>query len=114
MFTDMVGFSRLTERNEGLALELLEEHNRILRAIFASHGGIEIKSMGDGFYLEFPSALEAVQSAIDIQEALHSRNVTQDVERQIFIRVGIHLGDVETRGGDLYGQAVNITARIEP
>jgi adenylate cyclase len=114
MFTDMVGFSRLTERNERLALELLEEHNHILRAIFASHGGIEIKTMGDGFYLEFPSALEAVQCAIDIQEALHSRNATQDVERQILIRVGIHLGDVETRGGDLYGQAVNIAARIEP
>lgn len=114
MFTDMVSFSRLTERNERLALELLEKHNHILRAIFVSHGGIEIKTTGDGFYLAFPSALEAVRCAIDIQEALHDRNATQAAERHILIRVGIHLGDVETRGGDLYGQAVNIAARIEP
>ena len=88
MFTDMVGYSALAQRNEALALELLEEHRRILRALLPSHHGREVKTTGDGFLLEFPSALAAVQGAVAIQKALHDRNQASAPERRMEIRIG--------------------------
>lgn len=114
MFTDMVGYSALSQRNEALALELLEEHRRIVRHILPRHGGREVKTTGDGFLIEFPSALAAVQCAVDVQAALHARNLAQPDERQVHIRIGIHVGDVVLRDGDIHGDGVNIAARIEP
>jgi len=114
MFTDMVGYSALSQRNEALALELLEEHRRIVRDILPKHSGREVKTTGDGFLIEFPSALAAVQCAIDVQAALHTRNLAQSEERQVRIRIGIHVGDVVLRDGDIHGDGVNIAARIEP
>ena len=114
MFTDMVGFSALSQRSEALALELLEEHRRILRGILPSHGGREVKTTGDGFLIEFPSALAAVQCAVEIQNAFHERNQTSPPERQLRLRIGIHVGDVVMREGDIHGDGVNIAARLEP
>ena len=114
MFTDMVGFSALTQRNETLALELLAEHQRRLRPIFAEHGGREIKAIGDGFLVEFTSALQAVRCAIAIQTALVERNASAASDRRILLRIGLHVGDVEVRDGDVFGDGVNIAARIEP
>ena len=64
MFTDMVGYSALSQRDDKLALELLEEHRELLRKLFAEFNGTEIKTIGDGFLVEFNSALEAAQCAI--------------------------------------------------
>jgi class 3 adenylate cyclase/TolB-like protein/tetratricopeptide (TPR) repeat protein len=114
MFTDMVGYSALAQRNEALALELLEEHRRVVRDFLPRHGGREVKTTGDGFLIEFSSALAAVQCAVTVQEALHRRNQDQPVERQVRIRIGIHVGDVVLRDGDIHGDGVNIAARIEP
>jgi len=114
MFTDMVGYSALAQRNEALALELLEEHRRLVRDILPRHGGREVKTTGDGFLIEFPSALAAVQCAVDVQQALHHRSQTQPADRQVRIRIGIHVGDVVLRDGDIHGDGVNIAARIEP
>jgi adenylate cyclase len=113
MFTDMVGYSALAQRDDQLALELLEEHRELLRKIFAEFNGTEIKTIGDGFLIEFNSALEAAQCAIAIQRALAKRNADSPAERQIQVRIGVHIGDVIHRGGDVYGDGVNIASRIE-
>src|ERR1700751_5356200 len=89
MFTDMVGYSGLAQRDERLALELLGEHRKLLRGIFPRFNGTEIKTIGDGFLVEFSSALEAVQCAIEIQRALSKRNHDVPFERRIELRIGI-------------------------
>src|SRR5438477_11506256 len=110
MFTDMVGYSALSQRDDKLALELLEEHRRLLREIFPRFHGTEIKTIGDGFLVEFHSALEAVQCAIEIQRALSKRNEEVPLERRVEIRIGVHIGDVVHRNGDVYGYGVNIAS----
>ena len=114
MFTDMVGYSALAQRNEARALALLEEHRRLLRSIFPKHQGHEIKTIGDGFLVEFSSALAAVQCGIEIQEAIAKRNFV-NARHEIFqVRIGIHAGDVVRRDDDVIGDGVNVAARIEP
>src|SRR5438067_6131914 len=114
MFTDMVGYSALSQRDEKLAQELLEEHRRLLREIFPRFNGTEIKTIGDAFLVEFGSALEAAQCAIEIQRTLAKRNADIAPDRRIELKIGIHIGDVVHRGGDVYGDGVNIASRIEP
>jgi class 3 adenylate cyclase/TolB-like protein/Flp pilus assembly protein TadD len=115
MFTDMVGYSALAQRSESLALELLEEHRRILRGIFPRHHGREIETVGDGFLVEFISALEATECAVAIQQALAERNRLEPAGREIRLRIGIHVGDVMLQAdGHVLGDGVNIAARIQP
>ncbi|MCR4405032.1 MAG: tetratricopeptide repeat protein [Candidatus Acetothermia bacterium] len=114
MLTDIVGYTALAQKDEPLALELLGEHNRLLRPLFRGYAGREIKSTGDGFLVEFPSALEATRCAIEIQTALKDRNAAASPERRIEVRIGLHVGDVLHREGDVFGDGVNIAARIEP
>jgi TolB-like protein/class 3 adenylate cyclase len=113
MFTDMVGYSALAQHDDKVALELLEEHRRLLREIFPRFHGTEIKTIGDAFLVEFGSALEAAQCAIEIQRALAKRNTDVAADRRIAVKIGIHIGDVVHRDGDVYGDGVNIASRIE-
>src|SRR5205807_9289949 len=76
--------------------------------------GTEIKTIGDAFLVEFVSALEAAQCAIELQRTLAKRNADIAPDRRIELKIGIHIGDVVHRGGDVYGDGVNIASRIEP
>ena len=106
-------YTSISEKNEELALTLLEDHRQLLRPVFARHGGREVKTVGDGFLVEFPSALEAVRCALEIQQLMYRRNQSVTSEKKILLRVAVHLGDVEHRDGDVYGDAVNIASRIQ-
>ncbi len=113
MFTDIVGFTALGQRNESLSLELLEEQRATLRPIFQRLGGREVKTLGDGFLVEFPNALEAVRCAYEIQRTSREAGFARPPERRVQLRVGVHLGDVVDSDGDISGDAVNVASRIE-
>ena len=113
MFTDIAGYTSLSQRNETLALQLLEEHRSLLRPFFPRHAGKEIKTIGDAFLVEFASALEAVRCAFEMQQSLHERNAINPPGRKVNLRIEIHLGDVVHNQDDVYGDAVNIASRIE-
>jgi class 3 adenylate cyclase len=112
MFTDIAGYTALTQRDEPLSLRLLKKHREIARPVFARYRGHEIKTMGDAFLIEFDSALEATLAAIDLQKSLHKFN--ERASKKLNVRIGIHVGDVIHQDEDVYGDAVNIASRIEP
>jgi adenylate cyclase len=114
MFTDIVGFTTLGQENEGLALQLLNEHREIVRRTIPRFRGAEVKTIGDAFLVEFVSALEAVKCAVEIQAGMRERNKLAPEGRKVQMRIGIHVGDVVHAGGDILGDAVNVSSRIEP
>ncbi|MFY9716931.1 MAG: adenylate/guanylate cyclase domain-containing protein [Thermoplasmata archaeon] len=113
MFTDTVGYTASTNADEGRTLDLLRQQSELVRPLLAVHQGREVKSTGDGFLVEFDSALKATQCAVSIQRRIYERNAEGGLA-PIQIRIGIHLGDVVQSGTDILGDAVNIAARIEP
>ena len=113
MFTDIVGFTTLAQENEALALEVLQKLRVMLRSIFEKHQGEEIKTIGDAFLVEFASALEAVHCAVDIQRTLEKETLSPS-GKEVRLRIGIHVGDVVHREGDIFGDAVNIASRMQP
>ena len=114
MFTDLVGYSSMTSLDERRALSLLQEHRGLMRGAFDAHGGRVVKTMGDGFLVEFPSAVEAVECAIQAQKDVRSLSEKKGPGDKISIRIGIHVGDVVHSDGDILGDAVNVASRIEP
>jgi adenylate cyclase len=114
MFTDLVGYTALAQKNEESAIQLLDKYRKDMRSVFPKYGGTEIKTMGDGFLIEFSSAIEAVRGAIEIQRTLAGYNQTKPLEKRILTRIGIHVGDILQDGEDIVGDGVNIASRIEP
>src|SRR5438876_5016301 len=114
MFTDMVGYTSLGQRNESLSLALVDEQRKLIRPILNRHDGREVKTMGDSFLVEFSSAMDAVRCAYDIQRTTREFNFSAPAEQKLHLRIGVHLGDVVESQGDISGDAVNIASRIEP
>src|SRR5215470_13859738 len=112
--TDVVGYSRLMEQDEaGTMAALADRRKAILEPLFARYRGRLVRLMGDGTLAEFASAVDAVQCAVDIQKAMREANATLSEDRAILLRVGLNLGDVVVEEGDLYGDGVNVAARLE-
>ena len=114
MFTDMVGYTALGQRNESLSLALVEEQRKVIRPILARHNGREVKTIGDAFMVEFQNAVDAVRSAYDIQRAIREFNLSVAADMRIHLRVGLHVGEVVESQGDVSGDTVNVASRIEP
>ena len=114
MFTDMVGYTALGQRNETLSLALVEEQRKAIRPVFARHNGREIKTIGDAFLVEFPNAVDAVRCAYDIQRVIREFNLSLASDKRIHLRIGVHVGEVVESQGDISGDAVNVASRIEP
>src|SRR5437660_10903526 len=114
MFTDMVGYTALGHRNESLSLVLVVEQRKLIRPILRRHRGREIKTIGAAFLVEFANTLDAVRCSYDIQRASREFNFSRPSDRRLMLRIGLHLGDVEKSKGDILGDAVNISSRIQP
>src|SRR5918995_5982409 len=114
LFADAVGSSRLMGRDEsGTVARLLEHLNLRLAPAVARRGGRVIRLKGDGGLVEFGSAVDALAAAIDFQQAMVEANRDQPEDKAIVFRVGLHLGDVIVEGDDIYGDDVNVAARLE-
>ena len=107
MFTDMVGYTALMQKDEDKARELIERHRAHMKPFVGKHGGEIIQYVGDGTFCRFDSAIEAVYSALEIQRVL-------EMEPEINLRIGIHVGDVVVKGEEVYGDGVNVASRLEP
>jgi class 3 adenylate cyclase len=116
LFSDVKSFSAMMSQNEERTMRLIKEHREIVREVLPRHGGEEHGTAGDSFFVLFSSAVKAVQCAVEIQEAFHKRNKDKPAEEQIWIRIGIHIGDiiVDRSDGHVYGEGINIAARTEP
>jgi len=111
---DVVGYSRLMGDDEAGTLEALKTHRReLIDPKIAEHHGRIVKTTGDGLLIEFPSVVEAVQCAVEVQRAMEDRNADEPAAHRIEFRVGINLGDIIIDGDDIYGDGVNVAARLE-
>jgi adenylate cyclase len=111
---DVVGYSRLMGQDEGGTLARLKTHlAELIDPRVAEHGGRTVKSMGDGLLLEFPSVVDAVRWAVDVQNGMAERNDGVPEEQRIRFRVGIHVGDIISDGDDIFGEGVNVAARLQ-
>jgi adenylate cyclase len=110
---DIAGYSRLVAEDEEETLRRLASYRAVTDDFIARYGGRIFNTAGDAVLAEFTSAVEAVRCAIDIQESLRTRNMAYPPSRQMSFRIGITIGDVVERDGDLLGDGVNIAARLE-
>ena len=110
---DVSSYTALMERDEAGTLERLRANRRSMSALIERHDGRVINTWGDALIAEFPSVLEAVHSAVEIQQELAGRNRDLGETEQMWFRIGINLGDVMVEGDDVYGEGVNIAARLQ-
>jgi adenylate cyclase len=114
MALDVVGYSRLMERDESRTLAMLTEHRTgLLEPALGRHGGRLIKLIGDGALAEFASVVDALNAAIEFQRAMNRANLGRRYDERILFRIGIHVGDVIVDGDDLYGDGMNVASRLE-
>jgi len=107
MFTDMVGYTALMQEDESKARELIQRHRDLMKPLIEKHSGTILQYVGDGTFCTFDSAIEAVNCGYEIQNELKS-------DKDLSLRIGIHIGDVVVDGDEVYGDGVNVASRLEP
>ena len=111
---DVAGYSRLMGADEEGTLDRLKTLRReLVDPKFEEHRGRLVKTTGDGLLVEFSSVVDAVRCAVELQRAMNDRNTGIPEDRRIVFRIGVNLGDVIIDDGDIYGDGVNIAARLE-
>lgn len=112
MYTDIVGFSRMMEKDEAGTLELLHYHNKLVSEAAAKRRGTVIKTIGDAFLVDFRNTVDALQCAMDIQAELYERNKAGG-SAPLLLRIGVHLGDIYFFENDALGEGINIASRLQ-
>lgn len=112
MYTDIVGFSRMMEKDEAGTLEILHYHNKLVSEAAAKRRGTVIKTIGDAFLVDFRNTVDALQCAMDIQAELYERNKVGG-SAPLLLRIGVHLGDIYFFENDALGEGINIASRLE-
>jgi adenylate cyclase len=110
---DVKGYTRLMEADEEGTLATLKDYRDAMGRLIDAHGGRVVNTWGDGLIAEFPSVVEAVRAAVDVQSELAQRNESRSSKAPMLFRIGINLGDVIAEGDDIYGDGVNIAARLQ-
>ncbi|RST79955.1 adenylate/guanylate cyclase domain-containing protein [Aquibium carbonis] len=110
---DVQGYSRLMEHDEEGTLATLKLYRGSMGRLIEAHGGRVVNTWGDAVIAEFPSVVEAVRAAIEVQSDLAERNAGRPADARMVFRIGINLGDVIIEGDDIYGDGVNIAARLQ-
>src|SRR5262245_16104434 len=111
---DVVGYSRLMERDEAATLAAFKAHlEELILPAIAEHRGRVVKTTGDGFLVEFASVVDAARCAVAVQHGMVERNLAVAADRRQQFRIGINLGDVVIEGDDIHGDGVNVAARLE-
>src|ERR1700681_630173 len=110
---DVYGYSRLMGEDEEATLRTLTSHRKLIDSAIEQHHGRFVNSAGDSVLAEFASVVEAVNCAVDIQSGLKAENAGIPTERRMEFRIGVNLGDVMVEGAQIYGDGVNVAARLE-
>src|SRR5262249_6746611 len=113
LIADVYGYSRMMGENEERTVHILRGHRAVFDDMLKAHRGRVFNTAGDAILAEFPSAVEAVRCATEIQAALRTRNEHLPEDERMWFRIGINLGDVVVQDGDLLGDGVNVAARIQ-
>ncbi len=114
MFTDIAAYSRMMEEDEPRTIRVLHAHNDVVLPIVAAHSGEVVDTIGDALFVMFPSVQNAVQCALDVHQAVATHNSAEGQDLRFQLRIGIHLGEVLEEDGRIYGNGVNIAARVQP
>src|SRR5499433_177430 len=113
LHADVQGYSRLLGEDEATTLRTVASHLALMRSLVEQHGGRAVGSRGDSLLAEFPSTVEAVQCAVEMQQALKERNTEVPLDRRVEFSIGTNLGEVVVEGKEIYGEGVNVAVRLE-
>jgi len=113
LYTDVVGFSRLTHEDENATYQAIRRYQSTQKKIVGQHGGRVVDTAGDSTLAIFPVAADSIQAAIDIQSYLTGENACLPADRHIKTRIGINLGDIIDDGNSVFGDGVNVAARLQ-
>lgn len=110
---DVAGYSRLMEVDEEGTLSALRSHREVVEGLIATHRGRVFSGAGDSIIAEFPSAVEAINCAVEIQQEMDERNESVPKDRRLEFRIGLNIGDATAEGGNLRGDGLNIAVRVQ-